>query len=54
MVVRVPHVCAQLDKRGRCRIHGKPEYPKACVVFPRAPEDLTDVAEECSYRFVEG
>jgi hypothetical protein len=53
LVVRVPHVCAQLDRRGRCRIHGTPEYPKACAVFPRAPEDLADVAEQCSYHFAE-
>ncbi len=51
LVVRVPHVCAQLDKHGRCKIHGTPDYPKACAVFPRVPEDLLDVADECSYRF---
>jgi hypothetical protein len=53
LVVRVPHVCAQLDRQGRCKIHGKPEYPRACAVFPRTPDDLLDVAEECSYQFVE-
>jgi len=53
LVVRLPHVCAQLDERGRCKVHGTPEYPKACAVFPRTPDDLLDVAEECSYQFVE-
>jgi hypothetical protein len=54
LVVRVPHVCAQLDQRGRCRVHGTPDYPKACAEFPRTPADLVDVAEQCSYHFVEG
>ena len=53
LVARVPHVCAQLDGRGRCRLHGTLDYPKACAVFPRAPEDLIDVTKECSYRFEE-
>jgi len=53
LVARVPHVCAQLDKRGHCKIHGTVDYPKACAVFPRRPEDLLDVADECSYHFVE-
>lgn len=52
-VVRVSHICAQLDEQGRCAIHGTPEYPRACAVFPRGPADLLDVAEECSYQFVE-
>jgi hypothetical protein len=52
-VARVPHVCAQLDDRGRCKVHGTSEYPKACAQFPRTPEDLQDVAAECSYHFVE-
>lgn len=53
LVARMPHVCAQLDDRGRCRLHGTPEYPLACAVYPRAPEDLIGVAEQCSYHFEE-
>jgi hypothetical protein len=53
LVARVPHVCAQLDPRGRCKIHGTPDYPRACAVFPRTPDDLLDVADECTYRFVD-
>jgi hypothetical protein len=53
LVVRVPHVCAQLDRNGRCRVHGTKEYPRACAEFPRTPADLADVAEQCSYHFVE-
>lgn len=53
LVVRVPHVCPQLDERGRCRIHDTPEFPKACALFPRTPDDLLDVVEKCSYVFVE-
>ncbi|MGH2459382.1 MAG: hypothetical protein ACRDIY_11005, partial [Chloroflexota bacterium] len=40
LVARVTHVCAQLDEQGRCKIHDTDDYPKACAVFPRQPEDL--------------
>jgi hypothetical protein len=53
LVVRVPHVCAQLDKNGRCQAHGTKDYPRACAEFPRSPVDLVDVAEQCSYHFIE-
>ncbi|HEX5417965.1 MAG TPA: YkgJ family cysteine cluster protein, partial [Chloroflexota bacterium] len=51
LVARVGHTCPQLTADGRCKIHDTSEYPRACAVFPRTPEDLVDVAERCGYRF---
>jgi|GEM_PF-2700629 len=52
LVARMPHICPQLATDGRCRIHNSPEFPRACSSFPRHPEDILDVAQECSYQFV--
>ena len=52
LVARMAHTCPQLTTDGRCRIHGSPNFPRACSSFPRTPEDLLEVAEQCSYRFV--
>lgn len=54
LVARIQQTCPQLTADGRCKIHGTADYPRACAVFPRAPEDLLDVADQCGYAFREG
>ena len=51
LVARISHTCPQLTEDGQCKIHDTDDYPRACAQFPRSPDDLQDVADQCSYSF---